>query len=125
MSYELEACQYELEVEREEKAELKERIDLLEGMVKAFQHEGQILRDENEQLTKDLKAAFRQISAKKRLVVGLKENNRTLTDERKALIQEISDIKHMSMFEFASKYCSDEENAKDGRAFAKDLLGGA
>jgi len=125
MSYELEACQYELEVEREEKAELKERIELLESMVKAFQHEGQILRAENEELANALKDATHQVDIKRKIINGLKLNNSALTVERNELIQEISDIKHMSMFEFAQKYCSDEENAKAGRAFAEDLLGGA
>ena len=29
----------------------------------------------------------------------------------------------MSMFEFASKYCSEEEQGNAGRAFARSLLG--
>ena len=125
MSYEAEALAYELEVAREEKADLKERVELLENMIKAFQLEGQVLRDENEQLTKDLDDACHQLDIKRKIINGLKLNNSALTVERNELIQEISDIKHMSMFEFASKYCSDEENSKAGRAFAKDLLGGA
>ena len=43
-------------------------------------------------------------------------------DECNNLWAELFDIKHMSMWEFASKYCKDElENA--GKQFARDLLG--
>ena len=59
-----------------------------------------------------------------RMVNGLKLNNSKLTIERNQLVEELQTIKAMSMFEFSAKYCSPEQQAKDGEAFAKALLGG-
>ena len=59
-----------------------------------------------------------------RMVNGLRLNNRELTKERNDPIDELTTIKQMGMFEFGSKYCNEEQNAADGKAFAESLIGG-
>lgn len=59
-----------------------------------------------------------------RCVEALKLNNAEITIERNEALDKLHAIQQMSMFEFGSKYCNDEQNAADGRAFAKALLGG-
>ena len=72
-------------------------------------------------------------------VTALKEHNAKITKERNDLYEdyflridecnrlfgELQDIKHMSMWEFAAKYCSDEEMEEAGHQLARSLLGGA
>ena len=58
-----------------------------------------------------------------RMTNGVKLNNSKLTLERNELINELQSIKSLSMFEFASRYCSEEEQGNAGRAFARELLG--
>ena len=71
-----------------------------------------------------------------RFIKALKLNNSKLTIERNQLIDEnmkrieesnrlfgeLEDIKHLSMWEFADKYCSDSQMEEDARLFAKELL---
>lgn len=59
-----------------------------------------------------------------RCVEALKLNNAKITIERNEALDKLHAIQQMSMFEFGSKYCNDEQNAADGRAFARALLGG-
>ena len=42
-------------------------------------------------------------------------------DECNKLWSELFDIKHMSMWEFAAKYCSDEDMEEAGHALARSL----
>ena len=60
-----------------------------------------------------------------RMVKGLKLNLSKTTLERNQAIDELNRIKAMSMFEFSSKYSTVEQQEADGRAFARELLGGA
>ena len=67
---------------------------------------------------------------------ALKLNNAKLTEERNELIDEnfkrieesnrlfgeLQDIKSLSMFEFADKYCNDDELEKAGRQLAHELI---
>lgn len=71
-----------------------------------------------------------------RMKNGLKLNNSKLTQERNDLIDEnfkrieesnrlfgeLQDIKSLSMFEFADKYCNDDELEKAGRQLAHELI---
>lgn len=56
-----------------------------------------------------------------RLVGVLKSDNRNLTDERNALLDELHHIKRMGMFEFADKYCNDDELEDAGHQLARSL----
>ena len=74
------------------------------------------LREENQDLR--LKNDFLQ----RKNAILLRDNAR-ITLERGKLVDEIQRITSMGMFEFGNKYCSDESLEKDGRAFARSLLG--
>ena len=95
-----------------------------------------------------------KVNRQDRMIEGIKLNNSKLTLERNDLLKQVSDlkrkydefyekeylvrieecnklwgelfdIKHLSMWEFANKYCTEEEQAQAGKEFAKALLGGA
>lgn len=73
---------------------------------------------ENEKLVlknKELKKQYDEFYEKE-YIARIEECNR--------LWSELFDIKHMGVWEFANKYCSDEENAEAGRQLARSLLGG-
>lgn len=90
------------------------------------------------ELKAELDQANDKITRQKRMINGLKLNNRELIKERddlyaenfkrieesNKLFCELMDIKGMGVWEFAAKYCSEEEQAEAGHAFAKSLLGG-
>lgn len=83
------------------------------------------LREENETLKE-------KVSIQRRMIDGLKlcssksslEHNE-MADEIRRLSQELQTIKSMGVWEFANKYCTDEENSEAGKQLAKSLLGGA
>jgi predicted nuclease with TOPRIM domain len=95
-----------------------------------------------------------KINRQDRMIEGIKLNNSKLTLERNDLLKQVSDlkrkydefyekeylvrieecnklwgelfdIKHLSMWEFANKYCTEEEQAQAGKQLARELLGGA
>ena len=49
--------------------------------------------------------------------------NQELKERILVLENELANIKAMGMFEFANKYCSDNEHEEAGRALARSLLG--
>ncbi len=64
-----------------------------------------------------------------RCVQAMRMNNAKVTLERNRicdkamkLSKELQDIKQMSMWGFADKYCSDSQMEADARLFAKELL---
>lgn len=64
----------------------------------------------------------------RKMINGLKLNNSKLTLERNELLEEnlrlkreLNEIKSLSMFEFASRYCNDKELEEAGHAFARSL----
>ena len=59
-----------------------------------------------------------------RCVKGLKLNNQVITKERNELCDKLHEIQQLSMFEFSNRYCTNEQQEADGRAFAKALPGG-
>lgn len=61
----------------------------------------------------------------RRMKRGLMLNNQELTQERNQLCDELNRIKALGMFEFADKYCNDNELEEAGHQFARSLLGGA
>ena len=83
---------------------LKARNEFLERMVKA-------LKLKNAQLTKERNEAI--------------DENFKRIEESNRLFCELQDIKHMSMWEFAAKYCNDDELEEAGHQLARSLLGGA
>lgn len=65
-----------------------------------------------------------------RFIKALKLNNSALTLERNQLQEkvdklskELQDIKELSMFEFANKYCSESDHEAAGHLLARSLLG--
>jgi hypothetical protein len=78
----------------------------------------------------------RKTERQTRFIKALKLNNAKLTQERNELIDEnfkrieesnrlfgeLQDIKSLSMFEFADKYCNDDELEKAGRQLAHELI---
>jgi hypothetical protein len=78
----------------------------------------------------------RKTERQTRFIKALKLNNAKLTQERNDLIDEnfkrieesnrlfgeLQDIKSLSMFEFADKYCNDDELEKAGRQLAHELI---
>ena len=84
------------------------------------------LREKNEFLEKENEELRAKNTALKRDYEDFYEKEYlTRIDECNRLWGELFTIKHMSMFEFAAKYCKDEELEDAGRQFAKELLGGA
>ena len=97
------------------------------------------LKQENEQLKKDNQILGNELTYFKEQCADLEDKVRDLKkqyddfyekdyvkriDECNQLFGELQDIKSMSMFEFASKYCKDEQLEADGKAFSEALLGG-
>ena len=78
----------------------------------------------------------RKTERQTRFIKALKLHNAKLTEERNELIDEnfkrieesnrlfgeLQDIKSLSMFEFADKYCNDDELEKAGRQLAHELI---
>ena len=71
----------------------------------------------------------RKVGRQTRFINALKLHNSELTLERNKLCdkcmaqsRELKDIKSMSMWEFADKYCSEDQLEEDGRLFARELL---
>ena len=110
------------------------------------------LANENKRLQQDMKILgseltyFKELCAdlenevnrKEEMIQGLKANNKKLSSERNDLLNEtfkrieesnrlfgeLQDIKALSMFEFAAKYCNNDELEEAGKAFAQSLIGG-
>ena len=102
---------------------LLERTETLQKRNESLSFEVQNLKEIVAQMEDDYKALQAKLSQKERMLNGVKLNNSKLTLERNNLIDELSAIKAMSMFEFASRYCSEEEQGNAGRAFAQSMLG--
>ena len=94
------------------------------------------LRDENEKLKADNKIIGNELTYFKERTADLEDKVHDLKkeydefyteeymkriDECNRLWGELFDIKHMSMWEFANKYCSDEELEEAGHAFGRSL----
>ena len=97
------------------------------------------LENENEQLKKDNKVLGNELTYFKEQCADLEDKVRDLKkqyddfyekdymkriDECNRLWGELFDIKHMSVWEFANKYCNDKDLEQAGHEFAKSLLGG-
>ena len=129
----------ELYALREQNHELKVDNEFLEKQNKALKLRcGKycIQVSELETENRDMKLAQKLIGEAdtQKLILENKELKRQLdeaTDENLKRIEEsnrlfceLQDIKHMGVWEFANRYCSDEENAEAGRQLARSLLGG-
>ena len=77
-----------------------------------------ILRKENDNLILKIKELKRQLDeATNENLMRIEESNR--------LFNELFEIKHMSMWEFADKYCSDKDMEEAGHALARSFgIGG-
>jgi len=86
-----------------------ERNNLLKE-IQSLKTENEELRAKNTELKKDYDEFY-----EKEYMVRIEECNR--------LWGELFDIKHMGVWEFANKYCTPEQQAEAGKAFARELLG--
>ena len=85
----------------------------------------QSLKGENEELKARNDFLQTQNKDLKRQLDELMEDYLIKIDESNKMYCELQEIKHMGVWEFASKHCTDEENAEAGREFARALIGGA
>lgn len=83
---------------------------------------------ENKSMKEQIATLEHQLSREKRFKDAVKLNNSKLTLERNALIdentslrQELTEIKNLSMYEFADKYCTSEELEEAGHQLARSL----
>ena len=87
--------------------------------IEAIEQEKEELKAQNEFLQK------RNTELKKQYDDFYVEEYMKRIDECNDLWSELFEIKHMSVWEFANKYCNDSQLEEAGKAFAKELLGGA
>ena len=134
--------------------DLEEKNKLLEKENQQLKADNKILGDELTYFKEYSVDLEDKVNRQDRMIEGIKLNNSKLTLERNDLLKQVSDlkrkyddfyekeylvrieecnklwgelfdIKHLSMWEFANKYCSEEEQAQAGKEFAKALIGGA
>jgi uncharacterized protein (DUF2344 family) len=72
--------------------------------------------------SKKVERQTRFINALKLNLSKTTQERNQLCDKANRLNKELQDIKQMSMWEFADKYCSDSQMEADARLFAKELL---
>lgn len=87
---------------------------------------------ENEELKERIEDLEKKVQWQRRFINGSKFRLKRVSDERNKFVEknielerELAEIKKMGMYEFASKYCNDDELEKAGHDLAKSLLGGA
>ena len=87
---------------------------------------------ENEELKERIDGLEKKVQWQRRFINGSKFRLKRVSDERNKFVEknielerELAEIKKMGMYEFASKYCTDEQMEKDAKAFARNLgIGG-
>jgi len=86
--------------------------------IQKLEETNRILRKENDNLILKIKELKRQLDeATDENLMRIEESNR--------LFNELFEIKHMSMWEFADKYCSDKDMEEAGHALARSFgIGG-
>lgn len=93
-------------------------IETLCQKINTLENKNRQLEAENEQLilkNKELKKQYDDFYEKEYMKRIEECNN---------LWSELFDIKHMSVWEFANKYCNDDQLEEAGYALARSLLGG-
>ena len=82
--------------------------------IQKLEETNRILRKENDNLILKIKELKRQLDeATDENLMRIEESNR--------LFNELFEIKHMSMWEFADKYCSDKDMEEAGHALARSF----
>ena len=82
--------------------------------IQELEETNRILRKENDNLILKIKELKRQLDeATDENLMRIEESNR--------LFNELFEIKHMSMWEFADKYCSDKDMEEAGHALARSF----
>ena len=127
------------EVEEEKEQLKKENKKLKQDLIEVCIHEEMLVK-ENEKLKANNKIVGDELTYFKERCEDLEDKVVTLKkqydefyekeylkriDECNKLWGELFDIKHMSLWEFANKYCNDEQLEEAGKTFARSLLGGA
>ena len=101
----------------ESNRELAQRCERQTRFIKALKLDNSKLtieRNELQEANRKLKKEYNDFYEKDYMV---------RIDECNRLWGELEDIKHLSMWEFADKYCSDSQMEEDAKLFARELLG--
>jgi hypothetical protein len=105
--------------------ELGRKTERQTRFIKALKLNNAKLTQERNDLCKKLDVKSQELAEEKRKFNEFYEKEYMVRiEECNKLWGELFDIKHMSMWEFAAKYCNDDELEKAGKAFAQSLLGG-
>jgi len=102
----------------ESNRELAQRCERQKRFIRALKEDNGALtieRNELQEANRKLKKEYNEFYEKEYMV---------RIDECNRLWGELFDIKHMSVWEFADKYCNDNELEEAGHQLARSLLGG-
>lgn len=95
------------------------------NFIRALKSDNSALTTERNELHEKLHAKTQELADQKREYEEFYEKEyMARIDECNRLWGELFDIKHMSMWEFANKYCSSQELEEAGHQLARSLLGG-
>ena len=101
------------------------RFGKLEDENKQLQANNKIMADELTYFKEHCADLEDQVAALKKQYDDFYENEyMKRIDECNKLWGELFDIKHMSVWEFANKYCNEKQLEEAGHEFARSLLGG-
>ena len=108
--------------------------------IRELEEKNKLLESENTQLKADTNLLGNELTYFKEYAADLEDKVQDLKkqydefyekeylkriDECNDLWGQLFDIKHMSLWEFANKYCGEDELKEAGHELAKSLLGGA
>ena len=104
----------ELSQLRAENEELQARNEFLQRMCNG-------VKLNNHQLTEERNKLCEKCMKQSREIKALSEENFKRIEESNRLFSELMDIKALSMWEFANRYCTDDELEEAGHALARSL----
>ena len=107
-------------------ADLENEVNRKESMVNGLRLNLKSTTAERNEYCKKCNALSKELTEEKQKYNEFYETEYIARiEECNRLFGELMDIKSLSMFEFANKYCNDDELEEAGHAFARELLGGA
>ena len=116
----------ELTYFKEYAADLENEVNRKERMVNGLRLNLKSTTAERNEYCKKCNALSKELTEEKQKYNEFYETEYIARiEECNRLFGELMDIKSLSMFEFANKYCNDDELEEAGHAFARELLGGA
>jgi hypothetical protein len=114
---------HELEGFIESAQELGRKTERQTTFINALKLNNAKLTQERNDLCKKLDVKSQELAEEKRKFNEFYEKDYMVRiEECNKLWGELFDIKHMSMWEFAAKYCNDDELEKAGRQLAHELI---